>query len=82
MRHVLSFNTPDALGIGEWQHQVMELDTEGRIQLWYLQPGRPNWELGHGKAIPEGKTAEGAAAIMRLYLQNEISQDEYDALLP
>ncbi|QDH93043.1 hypothetical protein SEA_STEPHIG9_98 [Mycobacterium phage Stephig9] len=87
MRHILSFETdhgdPES---GVWQYQVMELDSLGKVQLWY-KPSPESffpqvWEIGHSKEIPADLSAESVADIMRDFITGVIDSDEYNALLP
>lgn len=81
MRHVMTF-VGNAVGLTKpYRYQVMELDTLGRVQLW-AQPYGGRWEIGHGKDIPVGWTAERTADVMRQYVLEDISHETYNELLP
>ncbi|AYD87027.1 hypothetical protein SEA_NEARLYHEADLESS_98 [Mycobacterium phage NearlyHeadless] len=83
MRHILSFQTTDDNG-DTWEHQVMELDSLGKVQLWFKPPWANDsmWGIGHSKEIPADLSAESAADIMRDFITRAIDHDEYNALLP
>lgn len=81
MKHILSFKGR-AVGLTRaYDFQVMHLDTLGRVQLWYRMPGE-KWEIGHGRDIPTDMSANDVAETMRQYLLDNISQDDYNAILP
>lgn len=81
MRHVLTFTGPSIGLTKPYRYQIMELDTLGRVQLWYQPPGQV-WEIGHGKDIPTGSSATDVAETMRRYISGELSSDEYNRELP
>lgn len=81
MRHVTTFIGPGVGLTKAYEYQSMELDTLGRVQLWYKAPGS-KWEIGHSKDIPSGSTAENVANLMRLYVQGELTHETYNQLLP
>lgn len=80
MRHVMSFEGPQTGLTKPYRYQVMELDTLGRVQLWYKAPDMTKWEIGHGKDI--SGTAENTANLMRLFVQGELTCETYNQLLP
>lgn len=57
-----------------------------RVELYRRTPttvrGRHRWELDHGKRITKGLTPADAANAMRLYVKGEMTDDEYDRILP
>jgi hypothetical protein len=81
MKHVLSFQGPRVGLTKPYQHQVIELETQGRVQLHYKAPGQ-KWELGHGKDIPLGMDAFDVAETMREFILGDITLSEYNAVLP
>jgi hypothetical protein len=81
MRHITTFTGPSVGLTKPYEYQVMELDTLGRVQLWYKEPGQ-RWHVGHGKDIPSGSTAGEVAHLMRLFIQGDLSHETYNQLLP
>lgn len=87
MQHILSFETdhgePDR---GVWQYQVVELDSLGRVQLWYKPSPESawtdEWAIGHSKEIPSRMAAFEVATIVRSFITEEIDSDQYNELLP
>lgn len=81
MRHLLTFDGPSVGLTKPYRYQITELDTLGRVQLWYQEPGK-RWELGHGKDVPLESTPQTVADIMRRFILGELSHIEYNAVLP
>lgn len=67
---------------GAWEYQTVELPSLQRVQLWFRMPTSldtsRNWQIGHGKDIPAGRTAAYVADMMRAYVLGWLTHDEYN----
>jgi len=76
MRLLLEFKNAEG-----WRYQVMHLESQGRVQIWYKQPGY-GWELGHGRDVPMGGKPIDVAKAMQRFVFGELNHNEYQDLLP
>ena len=61
---------------------IVHLDTQDKVQVWYQnEPGKP-FEFGHSKPVPQGMPVNQAALIMGSFLKQDITHFEYNDLLP
>lgn len=81
MRHVLSFSGPKVGLTDPYRYQVMEIPTQGRVQLWYQAPGM-KWEIGHSKPIPDGMTAHEVALFMKSFVLGDLDHSDYNVVVP
>ena len=83
MRHLMTFDHSEEPGVSEpWEYSVFELETLGKVQLWFKQPNTPRWEMGHSKEVPLGATSFEVAETMRAFICGTLSHESYNALLP
>lgn len=82
MKIIATFIGPEIGLTAPYRYTVVELQSLGRVQLHYLQPGKKTWEIGHSKDIPLGMTAEDVADIMRSFISGQISHTEYNERVP
>lgn len=84
----MEFTKTDSSGL-EWRYQILPL--ESKVRLYYRNdecegislPGDiGKWHFGHVKRIPEGWNIRQTAAVMRRFILGDMTQEEYNTLLP
>jgi hypothetical protein len=67
---------------GDIRFQVIDLPSQGRIQLWFLPANEAVWQLGHGKDVAAHTTVQQAMQLVRMFIRGDIDHAEYNRALP
>lgn len=64
------------------RYNVVYLQGQNRVQLWFQPEAGGVWEFGHGKYVPPGMTVGQVAHAMRRFITGAIDRDTYNAQIP